>query len=1338
MPEQPSASFAESCTIHDFDELLSLDDIFVEYFNEFLRLGTFVQKIEYNRELNTFIEKNHDKILNTNDENLLHDNEKKSNEIDNNSIYSGFSDLIQLDDVPELTNKNNLNIQKDHQVQIMEWVKTERLNLFWRTELYRQYKLCKLLLRPLTTENEPSEYSSQGIGGYSRQSVYTAARTLSTDNSTGHGMAQTTTLEEDEEQQDLDQNDPYANANMIFENNIMVSELLRMPKAFLRPGSRAYSVPANMVSSLSIFFPTIQTKYPTKMSKRSSSSKTSQRKSLPKDDENNSSDDPNDPRSLSLYSSVKMKYFEDAENEEENNDVGDFGLEIQSSSSQLKYKYLGSFQGMQSFVHFLQTTKGGYELYRFWMDCEFFKDTMVGLDQIDNVVARTRLFRDLNDGKYHLPFMRHLQNKIRRAYSDTSGILTHDIFLQVQYDVLRRLRIYWSARFIIHQLFEQHHSKLHFRIESKRPADVCLYPIDQRTKANLIEMTRVFLSTDYTINEDIILNENNQDNQDEIEQSFNNRFMKKYATIIRQDKQAGGLFLRYITFNERRLLPLMLFCYDVDDFRYSNIDDKILESQHGLSILNTYFGNSAKLSLDQFMPDIQIDKWIETFHQYKFDKLSFEPLFKRALLILKDAWLRCIKEDVNHFTTAYYLTSSSPSHSINGSEDEDESEEEDENENENEPSPIKPSPIKPSPIKPILKKQIQRIHSPQTQIKISNDMIYIKRPWLNRFIPSAPTERQERFIEALENAMTDEERQRLRAARLERLRKIEENRKKALKAARERRQKQANQKSGADALNEKNAQMRRHESGLYIDRILPSKTATISKDAQHLLLNSFQRYIKSSKTAPAKFEQKLSLILDIIKWLETTNPFEKQQQIDRMRKTYFDSQSKRNILPLNDEYTEMLDINNGRPDPAFIQSIYRDIRIELEDEFVRYCGDRINEFEIDSIDDFLSKSYDELTLLFNDINDGRRGDRDDDDNGILFDPDIEALASNSDGTGKVAKKHYAELLQLIGDAAIGRFNERFYYFYAYLTHWVDQKKAPYIDQDFLFCIDVSRLKEIANDSMLQAKARYILETYFESNLTSSTFTCRLDITNSDLQTRIVRSLQKYLSTNVNDFTSLDEARTNLVKDKLVYYYAGFKAYLFRMNLTKTHPSRLAKLQEQLNIYQQQQRTNKSAKTNARSSISTTNKILSPRKTLTAMSKTHPLSPSTPIDITTVTKTQRLLNERMKTFDTIQSNKVNDIPFPNTNRKVRQQSANVNNNKLRNSNNQDGQITTNIERSNSLKEKSRGPVFVQYTLTSGLKIKYSDGRPIEENTNGTGIGLQQRRGSAAYSFGSGND
>ena len=257
--------------------------------------------------------------------------------------------------------------------------------------------------------------------------------------------------------------------------------------------------------------------------------------------------------------------------------------------------------------------------------------------------------------------------------------------------------------------------------------------------------------------------------------------------------------------------------------------------------------------------------------------------------------------------------------------------------------------------------------------------------------------------------------------------------------------------------------------------------------------------------------------------------------------------------------------------------------------------------------------------------------------------------------------------------------------------------------------------------MLQAKARYILETYLESTLTSNTITCRLDLTNVDLQMRMLRSLQKYLTANVNDFTPLEEARTVLVKDKLVYFYAGFKAYLFRMNLTKTHPSRLARLQEQLNVYQQQQqRANKSAKTTTRSSAST-NKNQSTKKGVTVMSKQHQSAPSTPIDLTTMTKTQHLLNERNKTFDKIQSNHVDDLLFPNTNKSTRQRSAHHNKSRISNH--------LEAERLNSEKEKARGPIYIQYTLTSGLKVKFSDGRPATEgSSNGNTNSAHQPRGS----------
>jgi hypothetical protein len=446
--------------------------------------------------------------------------------------------------------------------------------------------------------------------------------------------------------------------------------------------------------------------------------------------------------------------------------------------------------------------------------------------------------------------------------------------------------------------------------------------------------------------------------------------------------------------------------------------------------------------------------------------------------------------------------------------------------------------------------------------------------------------------------------------------------------------------------------------------------------------------------------------------MELTNPYEKQQHLDRMEKTYFEKQSKRNILPLTDEQNEILQSNNGHPDQILFEVLYRDLRIELEDEFIRYCEDRIHTFEIASIDDFISKSIEDLTTLFNSIDDRSGLGDDDDDFDALFDPDTDASTSNDDGTGKATKKHYGELYQLLSDAAIGRFNERFYYFYAYLTNWVDPNKAPYLDQDFLYCIDVSRLKEIANDSLLQAKLRYIIETYLESTTSTNNYTCRLDLTNTDLQIRMLRALQKSLTVNLHDFSSLDEARTILIKDILIYYYAGFKAYLHRINLSKKHPARMARLQEKFNIQQKQQRPIKPDQTN---------KSITPQKLGTISPKQNQSESSPPIDITTITKTQRLLNERIKEFETIEANKINDVVFPDINKPKQQGSAT--NNKSRSTNSQD-ERKPSTERLNSDKEKHRGPVTVQYTLTSGLKVKYSDGRPAVEGPN-SGPGVQEK-------------
>ena len=66
--------------------------------------------------------------------------------------------------------------------------------------------------------------------------------------------------------------------------------------------------------------------------------------------------------------------------------------EIHASINQYKSKFLGSVNGMNEFKEFLKETNG-YQLLKFWFDCEFYRDSMQDYDQIENMATRNRLFR---------------------------------------------------------------------------------------------------------------------------------------------------------------------------------------------------------------------------------------------------------------------------------------------------------------------------------------------------------------------------------------------------------------------------------------------------------------------------------------------------------------------------------------------------------------------------------------------------------------------------------------------------------------------------------------------------------------------------------------------------------------------------------------------------------------------------------------------------------------------------------------------------------------------------------------------------------------------------------
>ena len=68
------------------------------------------------------------------------------------------------------TSDHSQNLNETEENKIFDWVRQERLPLFFRTDFFREFKLCKLLTRPLEDLAGDSRTSSQLIGGYSRQS----------------------------------------------------------------------------------------------------------------------------------------------------------------------------------------------------------------------------------------------------------------------------------------------------------------------------------------------------------------------------------------------------------------------------------------------------------------------------------------------------------------------------------------------------------------------------------------------------------------------------------------------------------------------------------------------------------------------------------------------------------------------------------------------------------------------------------------------------------------------------------------------------------------------------------------------------------------------------------------------------------------------------------------------------------------------------------------------------------------------------------------------------------------------------------------------------------------
>ncbi|CAH1792455.1 unnamed protein product [Owenia fusiformis] len=143
----------EHISEENLEDLLAYDDLFLDYFNAFLSLPAFPQPLYYNRLTGTFQER----------EGVV-----------SHSIHGSVV-------LPETPPYGATDKEREH---MLAWAKAERLPFFLNTELFREFKLCKLLLRQLEDGRMSGKSSQQQVRGYSRQSEsYVSSLSNSADNS---------------------------------------------------------------------------------------------------------------------------------------------------------------------------------------------------------------------------------------------------------------------------------------------------------------------------------------------------------------------------------------------------------------------------------------------------------------------------------------------------------------------------------------------------------------------------------------------------------------------------------------------------------------------------------------------------------------------------------------------------------------------------------------------------------------------------------------------------------------------------------------------------------------------------------------------------------------------------------------------------------------------------------------------------------------------------------------------------------------------------------------------------------------------------------------------------
>ncbi|XP_062595147.1 regulator of G-protein signaling 22-like isoform X12 [Saccostrea cucullata] len=1105
-------------TGENLEDLLAYDDLFLDYFNAFLSLPVFPQPLRYNR--------------------LTGDFEDASKHLHRDSS-SVSSETSEEDNLPYGTTDS----ERD---KLLEWAREERLPLFLSTQLFREFKLCKLLLRPLDDRYSASRNSSNQLRGYSRQSEsYVSSLSNSADNS-GHDEI------DDEEM---------ASIQKEFQNSTLFK--------YQRPGSRAVSMPIKLDFEAEFYVqgstatPTTQEPPPSEVQPKSASLKKKFREVSDKDDESpvrKPSVVKFDPVTSDVKSkrsahkekrqkseaeeaflrharvlSAPLNYadymrhpmfgdfdflfgedepdpdgrvyvsFQDehASEEQTENDVKNMEGRLKMSLQQLKEQVLGKQNSMEGFKEFLSDT-AGIHLLNFWLDCEYFKDAMENFDEIVNMDIRSRLYRDIQD-KYKMNLTEEARDQITKASRNSS--LSHTVFIRTQYDVLRRLRAYWVPRYLIHM------ERLRELRDIGNIMGIKGIKVENSMRKITPFLPSISLVNSMPVRPDDVLTYSKTKSWDflsrggrKLDSRISSAKLKpalhppspvqltkdRFLVALTSDKVAGGPFQRYLEKQEdKRLLSCLLFWLDVTDYgkEEDRSADRLLRLCHAWNIYNSYFPDGSHHPIGA--PDVEKARLHQTLLSAKdfVEANIFTPAKARIVNILEQNWINYLKEDLKTFLDAH----------------------------------VRDGALSPPESADVI------------DIVVTNDELIITRPdpWVKRReeeeapvlveeerIPTTDSERQARLRAALRSAdlLGPEERAERRAKARAKRKEMERERKKAIRAA-YRRVREAKRKKEPEKEDEE-------DMDFDIDgEKKPSKPPPPFVDMLHN-----KQIMLNFKKSLAELEDKdranmVYMYFDIENYLNFGNSKSEAKKKDShaqmLYKTYVDAQGKKKV-----NFSEKLSSKmSDRPKSPIIKEMQHFILPKIEESFKAYIIEKANEHGMEPRE-FASLSQAELSL--------RMGT-----DASLMGGTWKKGRKGKTGRAQPNKEDKDEFFKALKQSAGGHLTLPMLFFYKYLLKHGEEDGCPLIDKDLFFYIEVQKFKDAnhahSDEELLRKKVQSIMECFLDS-VTSPTL--QIDIS-PQLQEKTIKAAQRYLAGKDVVPSLFDEAQFAVFKE-LLPYWAGFK------------------------------------------------------------------------------------------------------------------------------------------------------------------------------------------------------